>query len=279
MKKLILFSTLALLTACGSGNSPEEQDLLSKFNSTWNIHEKFERNDDGSVTYHALPWGGLVGSFKEQNHPVDWSGHEGITIEFAEPTKVATQIMVSDKLKTWGKAGITSLTCNFDGQNVKSIDEVVLQAADTTTLIVKSVKLSPNDAVWEAITIWDGECYMGDWADGFVVKPEKFEEAHEGDKLELIFTTDKSNPKEYWLFKTIYSGTENTLEGNENELNEWGCSSVGKESTAYRIVLTASDVRYLREKGLFVNGYYNIVTQCNLLHKSYLMPENAEGNY
>ena len=281
MKKLFWLSILALLTACGTADktSEDDQNLLSKFNSTWNIYEKVEQNEDGTVTYRALPWGGLVGSFKVQNQPVDWSGHEGITFEFAEPTKVAVQVMISDQLRTWGKAGITSLTCSFDGQNVKNIDEVSLQASDTTVIIVKRVTLSPNDAVWEAETVWEGECNMGDWANGFVIKPEKFETAHEGDKLEFIFTTDKANAHNYWIFKTVYSGTGNTLEGNDNELNEWGCASVGKESTAHRIVLTASDVTNLREKGLFVNGYFMNVTQCNLLHKIYMMPGADEGTY
>jgi hypothetical protein len=35
----------------------------------------------------------------------------------------------------------------------------------------------------------------------------------------------------------------------------------------YRITLTAEDVVNLQKSGLFVNGYYNIVTRCNLLRK------------
>ena len=81
-------------------------------------------------TYDALPWGGLVADVKYRNMPVDWSNYESITFEFAEPTKVPTQIMVSDKLKTVGKAGISSLTCYFDGQDLKSVNEVALQASN-----------------------------------------------------------------------------------------------------------------------------------------------------
>jgi hypothetical protein len=44
---------------------------------------------------------------------------------------------------------------------------------------------------------------------------------------------------------------------------------MGKEATSYRIVLTAHDVAKLREKGMFINGFYNTITQCNLLRKSF----------
>ena len=42
---------------------------------------------------------------------------------------------------------------------------------------------------------------------------------------------------------------------------------MGQAATSYRILLTANDVKSLREKGLFVNGYYTNVTQVNLLRR------------
>jgi hypothetical protein len=272
MKNYFLFITCALLTGCGLGHNNEDENVLtSKFNSTWNIHEGVDRAFDGTITYHALPWGGLVASVKKQNMPVDWSGYESIRFEFAEPTEVPTQITISDKIRTSGKAGITSLTCYFDGQDMRSIDEVALQAVDTSTLLVKSVYLTPGTSVWESTPIWTGNCSFGNWANGFVVKPEQFTSALEGDKLEFIFKTDTSDPSvTYWLFKTIINTTDTTLEGNDNELNQWGCVMMGKASTVYRIILTANDIKKLREKGLFVNGYYNIVTQVNLLRRDYV---------
>jgi hypothetical protein len=200
--------------------------------------------------------------------PVDWSNYESITFEFAEPTKVPTQIMVSDKLKTVGKAGISSLTCYFDGQDLKSVNEVALQASDTSVLKVKNVFLTPGRSVWESSPIWEGDCALGNWENGFVVKPEEFTSAVEGDKIEFIIKTDVSDPdRGYWLLKTVYNKTENTLEGNDNELNQWGCSMMGQAATSYRILLTANDVKNLREKGLFVNGYYTNVSQVNLLRR------------
>ena len=73
---------------------------------------------------------------------------------------------------------------------------------------------------------------------------------------------------------TRIGSTDSPLEGNENELNDWGCAGVGKEAVNYRITLTEKDVTMLREKGLWVNGFYCIVTQCNLLRRDYV-PENS----
>ena len=271
MKKLLMLLSSVLLAACMPNISSEEKDdldLTSKFNNTWNIYESFTTNDDGTITYHALPWGGLVGSFKERNMPVDWSAYESITFEFAEPTKVQTQIMLSDELKTIGKPGITSLTCYFDGHNVTSISEVALQSSDTSVVTVKRVYLNPVNGTWESSPIWNGNCAFGNWENGFVIKPEAFEAANEGDKLEFIYSTDMSiADAAFWLIKTIYNGTETTLQGNDNELNQWGCVLLNKDATVYRIVLTAKDVVNLRKQGLFVNGHYAVVTQVNLVKK------------
>ena len=277
MKNICALCFTLLLCSCWMGSddkqTAEDEDgvfITSKFDSTWNIYERLSQNNDGSITYHAVPWGGLVGTVKENNMPVDWSGYESIRFEFTEPTKVPTQIVVTNNLMVWGKPGITSLTCYFDGQDVRSISEVALQASDTTTIVVKNVLLTPNLYVLKSIPLWMGYCVQGDWVDGFVVSGDRFDMAQEGDKLEIVFKTDKSNPDvAIWLLKTIYNGTATPLEGNYNELNEWGCAKMAIEGNRYRIVLTANDVIQLREHGLFVNGFYNIITECNLLQREY----------
>ena len=277
MKTIYILATCALFASCSLNLHPDdENDLTSKFNGTWNIHEGVERNINGVITYNALPWGGLVASVKERNMPVDWSGYESITFEFAEPTKVLTQIMVSDKLKTMGKPGITSMTCYFDGQDLTSVDEVALQSSDTSTLFVKNVFLTPGRSTWESTPIWEGNTAFENWKDSVIVNHEQFMSAIEGDKIEIVFKTDTSDPtRGYWLLKTVFNGTGQTLEGNDNELNEWGCAMVGKASTVYRILLTANDIKNLRKNGLFVNGYYTIVSQINLLRRG-LDPGTSE---
>ena len=263
-----------ILTACRQEVQEDKYDITSKFNVTYNIYENFETNDDGSITYYASAWGGLVGVMKEHNLPVDWTPYESITFQFAEPTKVETQVQISEEVKTWGREGISSLTCFFDGLDVRNVSEVLFQATDSTTITIKSIRLTPIASNWDSRTIWEGECHFGNWENGFVIQPENFMNVLEGDKLEFIFTTDRTDfGRTYWLFKTIYSGTDMTLEGNYNELNKWGCAAVGRDATSYRIALTANDIANLRKVGLFVNGYYNIVTKVNLLRKMHQQEE------
>ena len=277
MKKILLISLATVtLTACRQEVQEDKYDITSKFNVTYNIYENFETNDDGSITYYASAWGGLVGVMKEHNLPVDWTPYESITFQFAEPTKVETQVQISEEVKTWGREGISSLTCFFDGLDVRNVSEVLFQAADSTTITIKSVRLTPIASNWDSRTIWEGECHFGNWENGFVIQPENFMNVLEGDKLEFIFTTDRTEfGRTDWLFKTIYSGTDMTLEGNYNELNKWGCAVVGRDATSYRIALTANDIDNLRKVGLFVNGYYNIVTKVNLLRKLYQQEETT----
>jgi len=268
MKNFWMAIVAMLFVGCANTDI-DPNDITYKFDGTWNIHESFERNSDGSITYHATPWGGLVASLRERNLPVDWSGYESISVEFAEPTKLSTQLQFSNKIRTFGRVGITTLRLYFDGQDVSQVDEVAIQAADTCTLKIKRVYLTPGTSVWDSTPIWVGECVFGNWENGFSVDASHFMDAQEGDQLEFVYTNDTSNPQViYWQFKTIYNGTESTLEGNADQLNDWGCASVGN-SGIFRIHLTAKDVKELRKVGLFCNGYYNIVTQVNLLKRGY----------
>ena len=95
MKKLLPLMSALLLTACGSpsnqSSAEEENTLTSRFNSTLNIYESVEQNpDNGIITYKAVSWGGLVGSVKERNLPVDWSAYEAITVVFAGTSNAAS---------------------------------------------------------------------------------------------------------------------------------------------------------------------------------------------
>ncbi len=267
MKQSVLLALMLTFVACANrSENDDENSLTSRFKSTMNIHERIERGSDGVITYSALPWGGLVGSMKEHNLPVDWSDYEAVTIDFAEPTTVETQLLVSDRYKAYGKSGISSLTCNFDGQDVSSVDEVTLQAADSGTIKVKEVRLTPVTGTWKTVPLRTIDCQFGDWQNGFMLKPELFEHAQVGDKLEFLYTTDTSNPDvNNWLIKTVVANTETSLEGNSDALNKWGCAPVGRRSTVYRIPLTATDIKNLKEKGTFVNGRYINMKQCNLL--------------
>lgn len=267
----MLLISSAWFLSCGKESRHNiENDVTLKFNSTWNVNEKFVLDNQEDIVYNAIPWGGLVGTFLDRNMPADLSDFESITFRFAQPLPVPVQVVVANRFKTVGKKGITSLTCSFDGQDVTSVNEIVLQPHDSANIIVKDVYLNPGNALWESKVIWRKGCNFGNWENGFVIKPEFFATAYEGDKIEFIFNADTSNPDiTYWLLKTVYNTTPNTLEGNDSELNDYGCASVSSQATAYRILLTANDVENLQHYGLFTNGFSVYVKQVNLLRRVY----------
>ena len=77
MKKIMLMLMAAVfLTACRQEAQDDKYNITSKFKATYNIYESFTHNDDGSITYNASAYGGLVGIIKERNLPVDWTPYE-----------------------------------------------------------------------------------------------------------------------------------------------------------------------------------------------------------
>ena len=165
MKKLWTLLAPVLLVACIGGND-DPNDITDKFDGTRNIHESFERHSDGSISYHAIPWGGLEASVRDRNLPVDWSGYESITIEFAEPLKHSVQVKLSNKMRTFGRVGITKLRYYFDGQDATQVDYVAIQSSDSCTLEIKRVYLTPGTSAWETTKLWEGECSFGNWENG-----------------------------------------------------------------------------------------------------------------
>ena len=122
------------------GGNEEIVDITPNFTYTWNGAESIENNEDGSITFHAVQWGGLAAWVAVDDVPVDWSGYSKVVFEFAEPTEVNTQILVGDA-KAWGEVGITSLECPFEGVDMSAISQIALQTSDATTIVVKRVYL------------------------------------------------------------------------------------------------------------------------------------------
>lgn len=156
-------------------------------------------------------------------------------------------------------------------ENIKSGNEVEIQGMN---VVVSKVELE-SSVETTSTAIWEGECSFGEWATGFSVEANKFANAKAGDVIEFVYTTDDSNPDNYWQIKTIYADTETTLEGNASDLNDWGCATVANGSTSYKIALTENDVTNLKEKGLYANGKYLIVTAANLIQPNGINDINA----
>ena len=122
-------------------------DLTSQFTKVWNEGESIENNSDGTITYHAAQWGGLV---DEINNTIDFSIYKSLVVEFAEAIPVKTQfyIEIGDEWGKWSdftkaaEAGVTQLEYDFNGlYNLNKIRQVALQAADAGDLKISKIYL------------------------------------------------------------------------------------------------------------------------------------------
>ena len=263
---ILMLVTLVIAAACSEEKKGGDKDITTDFKERWNINEEVIPNSDGTITYKAMKYGGLVANYINQEEQENWTPYSKIIFEFTKPTSVITQIVLNEKIIALGSPGITSLSSPLKGFDVTDVKQVALQSAEPTTITVKRVLLKEDTNANYTTLIWDGECVMGNWTGGMNVTAEMFKNAEPGNVLEIVYTTDTSSPSVfYWQLRTIYSGEEITLEGNANELNEWGCATMPEGSTNYRITLTETDVEHLKKSGLYINGYYTVVNQVYLL--------------
>ena len=96
MKTICIMAACALFASCSLNLHPDdENNLTSKFNGTWNIHEGIDRDINGVITYNALPWGGLVASVKERNMPV--------ALSLPNPQRCLLRLWFQINLRRWVK--------------------------------------------------------------------------------------------------------------------------------------------------------------------------------
>ncbi|MBR1521319.1 MAG: hypothetical protein IJ635_08795 [Bacteroidaceae bacterium] len=141
MKKFLL--SLAMVVVALAANATTE-DITAKFTYTWNNAESLTNNEDGSITFNAVSWGGMAAWLATDEGKCDWSAWKKVVFEFAEPTTVNTQILVGDA-SAWGDVGITSLECSFEGKDMSAIEQIALQASGATTITVTRVYLSDGE--------------------------------------------------------------------------------------------------------------------------------------
>ena len=257
------------MTSCFMPHSSQDDnkyDITEKFGLHWNAEETVNKNDDGSITFHAKPWGGLAASMVSVDGPADLTQYESLVAEFSQPTHSYVQFIIDGKLVSWGKAGLTRLECLLYGTDVSHVQQMALMFAKEGIVNVKRIYLTKASYEWETTRLWEGNCKTGNWENEFTIRPEKFDIAVAGDMLEIKSIKDNDSPDTgYWQIKTIIEGTDDTLIGNQDNINEWGCATVDRGSCSLLIPLTARDVARLQNHGLRVCGFYKVVTQVNLL--------------
>ncbi len=128
---------------------PEPQgdivDLIDKFTYTWDSSETLTHNDDKSITFNGVQWGGMAAWIGGE----DWSEYEKLVFEFSEPTPVVAQGWIKNgegnepAAYTWSEwtPGVTKLECPFEGKDVSHIMQVALQLADPGTVNISKIYL------------------------------------------------------------------------------------------------------------------------------------------
>ena len=132
-----------LVVEFGGGDTPVSDDkvsIIDNFTYCWNANESVTHNEDGSITFNAVQWGGVASWLVVDDVKADWSDYSKIVFEYAEPTTVNTQILLGS-YSAWGNPGITSLEMSFDDKDVSAVEQVALQCSDPTTLVITAIYL------------------------------------------------------------------------------------------------------------------------------------------
>lgn len=140
-----------LVVEFGDGIAPVSDDkvsIIDNFTYCWNGAETVTHNEDGSITFNAQQWGGVASWLVVDDVKADWSDYSKIVFEYAEPTTVATQILLGS-YSAWGDPGITSLEMSFEDKDVSAVEQIALQCGDPTTLVITAIYLvkKAGDAV------------------------------------------------------------------------------------------------------------------------------------
>jgi hypothetical protein len=102
------------------------------------------------MTFNCVAWGGI----SKWLGGADWSQYNSLVFEFAQPTTVATQAFVqyaaedaagSTNATQWADAGATSVSIDLD-ERKNAVNQFALQGSDVSTIIIKAVYLTKNDA-------------------------------------------------------------------------------------------------------------------------------------
>ena len=120
----------------------EPIDMTTRFTSLWNPAESMTTDNNGTIIFNAVQWGGLSCWLGD----ADWSPYEKIVFEFAEPTTMNTQILImtaTDKrIAGTAPAGANKIELNFANEDVTHVTQVALQAAAAGTLKISKIYLT-----------------------------------------------------------------------------------------------------------------------------------------
>jgi len=119
----------------------EPVDLTNRFAGLWNNAESVTAGDGATLVYKAVKWGGLAAWLGSE----DWSAYEKIVFEFAEPTPMATQLLMmrGNGATLYEQASMKALRLemSFADKDVTDVTQVALQASADGTIRISKIYL------------------------------------------------------------------------------------------------------------------------------------------
>lgn len=116
-------------------------DVTSSFTGCWNNQEQVTHNADGTITYKATTWGGLVWWIGGD----DWTEYSKIVFELASPAPCAVQPIISYNYNEWERkyhnAGVTDATLDLNPDKRHSVIQVAFQTAEEATITIRRIFL------------------------------------------------------------------------------------------------------------------------------------------
>ena len=136
-----LFSLLLTAVTLMAQHQNDIVDITSKFTHCWNEAESIERNSDGSITFHAQKWGGLVYWVDG-----DWSAYSQLVFELAEPSPCAVQPLVlypngASSDSHYMGAGTTKAYVDLSAEKRSHVNQVALQTSEPATIVISRIYL------------------------------------------------------------------------------------------------------------------------------------------
>ena len=150
----------------------EPVDMTNRFTYCWNNTESVTADSDGTLIFNAVQWGGLACWLGG----ADWSAYEKLVFEFAEPTTVATQILVmtnnAGNISSQQGPGADKIELTLSG-DVSDVSQVALQTSDPATLKISKIYLLRKATGIQTITNDQKENVIFDLSGRRVNNPQK----------------------------------------------------------------------------------------------------------
>ena len=235
----------------------DPDDLLPNFNLTWHgSEETIVPNIDGTVTYNADQWGGMVAMFED----VDMSAYQYLVFEFAEATPCAVNPLIiyangTEQTANYKNAGKTVVVSQLNAAGAAHVSQIVLQAGEKASLKISKVYLTNDPPELPSVelpgfAIWSSETpFAVDWSNVISVAAnnDNLAGAKVGDVIHVAVEGVPDN------LSSIYDAQVALSDGAGTAI-EGGVPVGSTDITEAVFVITGDMLKFIQASGLVVSG-------------------------